>query len=295
MCKFFCTFVPEMRKCILYIVSVLFVLSFSSCEWLRKYRHGEVAATYGDAVLYTYEVEAITQHAKTSSDSAQLAAAYIAQWVNDVRAYEDARAALGTDKSIEQQVEAFRKQLYIYAYQQRLVDEQMPKHVEEDSVIAFYEQYQQHFILKESILQGMMLVIPNEAPQQADLKKWLHTWNTATNDTVAQLDALEQIEKYAYHSALGYELFTEQWHTITDIMYLPVNKLHKVDMEATLQNVEKQLRTKNLIEVQDTVNTCLICVHARHLKGEVMPLEYARREIERLILEKRQVEFLSMY
>jgi hypothetical protein len=55
----------------------------------------------------------------------------------------------------------------------------------------------------------------------------------------------------------------------------------------------KQLKQKSQIVVQDTVNSYVLQVTDIHARGEQMPIEYARGEIEKTILRQRQVEFIQ--
>jgi hypothetical protein len=95
---------------------------------------------------------------------------------------------------------------------------------------------------------------------------------------------IEWLEKYAYQYASGYELFLEEWKNANQILlYMPSD-------EASLL---KQLKQKSQIVVQDTVNSYVLQVTDIHARGEQMPIEYARGEIEKTILRQRQVEFIQ--
>ena len=72
--------------------------------------------------------------------------------------------------------------------------------------------------------------------------------------------------------------------TTTEIMtYVPIER----------NDLENQLKTKNRIEVTDSTKTYLLQVTDKHMRGENMPIEYARPEIEKIVLNARQVEFLQ--
>ncbi len=58
-------------------------------------------------------------------------------------------------------------------------------------------------------------------------------------------------------------------------------------------NMDAQLRDRKQIEVSDSTKTYILQVTDKHLRGEQMPLDYARPEIEKLILSGRQTEFLQ--
>ena len=53
------------------------------------------------------------------------------------------------------------------------------------------------------------------------------------------------------------------------------------------------LKTKNQIEKADSVKTYLLQVTDKKLRGEQMPIDYARPRIEKIVLNTRQVEFLQ--
>jgi len=92
------------------------------------------------------------------------------------------------------------------------------------------------------------------------------------------------LEKYVYQNASGYELFTDKWLTTTEL-------LAKIPVERA--ELETRLKAKNQIEVADTLKTYLLQVEDKHLRGEQMPMEYARPQIEKMVLSARQVEFLT--
>ena len=97
-------------------------------------------------------------------------------------------------------------------------------------------------------------------------------------------DKLDAIEKYAYQNASGYELFTNKWMTTTEMMaHIPIER---AELETALKN-------KNQIEASDSLQIYILQVTEKHLLGAQMPIEYARPEIEKMILNARQVEFLQ--
>ena len=151
----------------------------------------------------------------------------------------------------------------------------MPKQVNEDSVKAFYERFPERFVLRESLLKGLLLVIHKDAPDQAKLKKWL---SSLTDEN------MENIEKYSYQYASGYELFVDQWKPQSAILLrLPIAQ----------GNLNDLLKYSSLIEMQDSVSTYLLQITEKKLVGERMPIEYATPDIERILLDIRQVEWLD--
>ena len=94
---------------------------------------------------------------------------------------------------------------------------------------------------------------------------------------------IEWIEKFAYKYATGYELFLEQWQTTSQVV---------LRMPFEQDDLNKRLKQKRQVEMQDSINIYLLQVTDMYQKGQNMPIDYARPEIEKIILRQRQVDFL---
>lgn len=257
-----------MRKIVM-IMAVAAVLT--GCRYLERHRQAGVVAEVAGQRLMEDDLRQITRKAPTPEDSARYADAYIQQWAEEILVYEKAG---NHDEAIERLVEDYRRSLYVHAYEQRLVQQRMNKTVEDTVVSAYYRDHSDQFILGESLLKGILLIVPHDAPKLDKLKNQL-----AEPDD----EHIELIEKYAYQYATGYELFTNRWMRATQIVL-------RLPLETN--NLVQQLKRSDLIEVQDSVSTYLLQVTDKCLPGEVMPLDYARPEIEEILLAQRQVVFL---
>jgi hypothetical protein len=58
-------------------------------------------------------------------------------------------------------------------------------------------------------------------------------------------------------------------------------------------NLHKLLKQKRQVSMQDSLNTYVLQVSEMYVRGEQMPLDFARGEIEKIILSQRQVEFIQ--
>mgnify|MGYP002508323499 CR=1 FL=1 len=58
-------------------------------------------------------------------------------------------------------------------------------------------------------------------------------------------------------------------------------------------NLQKQLKQQRQITMQDSLNNYILQVVDVYVKGEQMPIDYARKEIEKIILSQRQVDFIE--
>lgn len=256
---------------LLVLLSLLAMLV--GCGRFEQQRSKGVVVECNGEKLTTMDIEALTM-GLSSMDSARVAEQYIRQWAIHVL-MQDAIKQHGS-KEIERLVTDYRRSLYQHEWEERLVAQKMLQYVEDSIIQAYYSSHKSHYILKETILRGVLLVVPNGAPNMDELKRRITKPNEEEN--------IEWLEKYAYQYASGYELFLEEWKNANQILlYMPSD-------EASLL---KQLKQKSQIVVQDTVNSYVLQVTDIHARGEQMPIEYARGEIEKTILRQRQVEFIQ--
>ena len=271
MSKLFCNFAAANEKCMkksMVIYTVLACLLLYGCQAFEKKQQSGAAVELNGHYLYRSTLDSLTL-GMSSEDSLRASQQFIRQWAQDILLYDEALSH--SNPQIETMVLDYRRTLYAQAYEERLVDRRMSKTIMDSTVTAFYQQMPDRFKLDESIMKGMMVVVPSDAPNIPKLRQWM----------AAQ--SFDKIEKYVYQNASGYELFTEQWKTTTEIIrLLPVERAE----------LETKLKASNHIEVTDSTEIYLLQITDKYMRGEAMPVEYARPEIEKIILNARQVEFM---
>lgn len=248
---------------------VLACCLLGGCQAWEKKQQAGAAVELNGKYLYRSTLDSLTL-GLNSEDSARVVDQYIRQWAQDILLYDNATSR--TNPQIEAMAEDYKRTLYVRAYEERLVNKRMPKKIADSTIVALYEQMSDRFRLDESIMRGMLVVVPNDAPKMDKLRTWM---------LKQEMDA---IEKYVYQNASGYDLFTDRWLTTTEMMgRLPMER----------NDLESRLRTKNQIEVKDSTKTYLLQITEKHMRGEAMPMEYARPQIEKMVLYSRQAEFLN--
>lgn len=271
---YLCELIAELRIVMKKYIILFFVIAImSNCSLYEQKRNSGVVAEYKGKTITLAEIQSMTA-GMTAEDSLRVAKQYIHQWAIDLIEYDKAKDS--PNKDIERLVEDYNRSLYVHSYEERLIAQHMPQDLPDTLVTNFYHTHSDHFILRETILRGVLLVIPNGAPNMDMLRK-----NIQHPDDE---EHIEWLEKFAYQYATGYELFLDEWKTTNDIiLHMPFEK----------DNLNNQLRQKKQIELQDSVNVYLLQVTEMHTQGGMMPLSYARKEIEKILLRQRQVEFLE--
>lgn len=262
-----------MKKYSIILVLLAAMILLPSCGYFHtKHKAGTVVELNGN-YLYEKDLQQITMGLQ-GEDSARVAEQYIRQWASDILVYDEARDRANAE--IEALVEDYRRSLYVHDFQQRYIAQRMPTMVADTLVEQFYQTHASQFLLKECIVKGILIVVPNGAPKMDKLRKWMLSPD--------EKDNLENLERYAYGYATGYELFLDKWRTEADILTM---------MPFSENDLERLLREKKQIERRDSVSTYILQVTEKHMASELMPLDYARPEIEKIILSQRQVEYIE--
>lgn len=250
------------------IVAALACLLLYGCQAFEKKQQSGAAVELNGHYLYRSTLDSLTL-GMNSEDSLRAAQLFIRQWAQDILLYDATMSH--TNAQIETMVEDYRRTLYAQAYEERLVESRMSKTITDSTVNALYQQMPERFKLDESIMKGMLVVVPKDAPNIQKLRQWM----------AAQ--SLDKLEKYVYQNASGYELFVDQWKTTTEIIRLvPIERA----------DLESRLKGSNHIEVADSSKIYLLQITQKSMRGEAMPVEYARPQIEKIILNARRVEFM---
>lgn len=243
-----------------------------SCHVFRQERPADALVVVGQERLMPSELAEVTLGAQSAEDSLLLAERYIRSWTEE--ALFSRKAMSNVDPHIEQMVAAYRKQLYAAQYEEKLVQQKMDMQLPADSITNYYHAHEPLFVLQGSLVKGILLVVPNGAPQLDKLKRWLQKPETE----------IEKIEKYAYQYATGYELFVDQWWPdATLCRQMPMS-------QAELSAV---LRTSRQVEVQDSVQTYILQVTDKCLPGDLMPMAFAEPEIRKILLQERRTLFIK--
>ena len=255
------------------LVLVACVALVCACDFFGKERGHDVVAECCGQTLTKEQVAQLTKGC-SGTDSARIAEEYIHDWAVELLMYETSHRV--SNRKIEELVADYRRSLYMHEYEQLLVAQRMPQMIEDTLISAFYEAHRQQLILREMILKGALVVVPNGAPNMVDLRKHLGKLDDS--------ESLEWIEKYVYQYGVGYELFVEDWKLCEEVIdYMPLEKAE----------LTKLVRKNKHVELQDSINTYMLEVVDYYPAGGVMPLDYARKDIEMNILRARRTEFLD--
>lgn len=209
----------------------------------------------------------------SSADSADFADKYIHRWINDALLYRVAQKNIPDIDRIDALVEEYRRDLIIFEYRKRLVNERVAQHFGEQEMLDYYEKNTDMFRLREAILKGLFLKVPENAPNLGQLKKWYCS---------SKPDGVEKIEKYALKNVVIYDYFYDQWIPFEEIVS---------NIPYEFGKPETFLKTHSKLEFNKNGYWYLLNITEYRVPGEIMPFDFAQTQIQEILANSNRLDY----
>lgn len=261
-----------------YFILLTLSVSLFACKKAIQTDEPDALVKVNDRILTRNEVESLIPKGTTSADSLLLAESYIKKWVKDELVLKIAQRNLGSDKeTIDKLVDAYRRSLLRYRYQEKLIQEKLSDEIQESDVLTYYDTNKEKFVLDKNLIKGLFLKVPADAPNLSEVKTWYKSGNVAS---------LEKIEKYSIQNAAIYEYFFDKWVDFDEI---------RNNIPNQISNPESFLRTNKILEVTDSSYCYFLNIRQVLLKGQVEPFEYAEPRIREILINQRKLDFIKEF
>lgn len=256
-----------MTKKLLFIISIML---FTSCSYIEQYikEHESegVIASIGDKKLYKEDIENLVPNGTNPTDSATIVDTYIRRWATDILILQNAERNISNQSEINKMVENYRRTLTIHYYKQEMVNEKVKQPTDEETT-QFYQQNQQLFTLQQPIIKGAIMKVPNNIKTDKIQRKFKN------------LDNIAEIEKYALQYAKDYQLFTEHWRQIDEIINPETSNI--------------KITKSGYYEERDTLNITLINITEYIPQGQIAPLEMIIEDARTMLYNQQKMEYLN--
>ena len=135
-----------------------------------------VIAKVGENYLTFDELRQSIPDNLAAEDSTELASNLIQTWVNRELMFSQAKYNLsGVETDIEDRVEKYRKELYIFAYESEQVNQKLDTVVTEKEIAQFYDENQEMFQLNDYILKVRYVKLALNSPDMESIKEWIQS------------------------------------------------------------------------------------------------------------------------
>jgi len=266
-----------MNKYIYLTIISLTLIVISSCVHKTPEAARKPLLEVEGRFLYVDEVQQIIPPNVSVTDSTEIAHSYIRKWVTDVLMYENAKRNVTKKNEIDELVESYQKSLTIHQYQQKMIEQRLPKEPSEVDLKAFYTQYSAQLVLKENIIKGLLLIIPQKAPKMSNVRSWVQSGNTKS---------LESIEKYSLQNAISYDYFGDKWLPLSEI-------LKRIPLK--VEDPSRFLSSNRFVETSDSTQHYFLRIESFKLSGQVEPYEMAKDRISNILLNKQKADFITKF
>lgn len=225
--------------------------------------------------LYVEDLRKALPTNASKDDSLLFAEHYIRNWIEDVLLLENAERNVQDDESINQLVENYRRSLVLHKYQQKLMEQRLAYEISESEADSFYQENETQFLLEQPMLKGLYIKVPLNSKGINNVRQWYKKKDQLT---------IEKLEKYSLQYAVDYLYFYNHWVRSDEILdRMPV----KVD------NAAEYIRRNMDVEVCDTAFCYFMHIDTFLLAGQPMPIDYARSEINEILMNMKQIDFMK--
>ena len=177
---------------------------FASCKAISEFfDRGEIVAEAGSAKLKRADLDKVIPSGIAPEDSVRLARQYINTWALDQIFMEVAEKQLSkAEKEMTQEIEAYRRSLLKFRYEQLYVNERLDTSVTDDEVQDYYERYSERFVLQRPVVKARFLSIPEDSPVLKTIKKKM---SSDKAEDIIEADSL------AFSAAFKFSTWDDAW------------------------------------------------------------------------------------
>lgn len=229
-----------------------------------------------DRYIYRSDIALIIPTGLPADDSIAIVRDFVEKWVRNQLILSKAELNLtDEEKDVEQQIDNYRTSLLIYAYEQSYLRQNLDTVVTDEEVEKYYEENQSNFILNESLLKGIFMKIPVNAPNIFKVRQWYRSDNP---------EYIKNLEGYCFKHASVYDHFNDGWVKMNEI--LPM-------IPAFYGNSESAVLSRRYIETRDSAYFYFLSAKEVIASGTVSPLEIVKNDIQNIILNKRKIKLIN--
>ncbi len=256
--------------------SGLFILLVSLFACGRSSLNGDdvVLARVGDHYLNYSSIGNYIVPNSNPDDSLQLVHAFVNAWVrNEILVQHAAKNLPDSLKNFDKQMQEYRNSLLLFQFKKLYVDQELDTVVTYQEVENYYQQHENDFQLKESIVQFSFIQMDENSSElniARDLFKGLG------DTTMPRLE----VENFCIENGIDYYTDDEKWIRFNDLL---------AKIPITTYNKTVFLKNNRFIEFADKPNVYFLYIKGFKVAEELSPLEFESEKIKAIILNKRKL------
>lgn len=258
------------------IISLLFAIVLSSCNFLDSRRGDERIARVHDKYLHRSDIQGLITPGVNAADSAVITKRYIDNWVRQQLYLSEAEENLTQEETdFQRKIEDYKNSLLIFTYENQLITQNMDTIISDELMEQYYEKHQEDFKLRDNIVKLNFVKLPIDAPDMNLVRKLIRSEDR---------DDIAELEEYCINHAAAYFLDPDSWYVFSDILReIPLNP----------SNHASYLRNTKNVEINDQYYRYFLYLLDFKLEGSTSPLTYQADNIKAIILNHRKQELVN--
>ncbi len=271
--------VPTRSLILIMIVGIL--LSLNGCDLIRMKKDlspeelgRQPVARVNDTYLYLDELEGIVSVNTPKEDSIARLSAYINSWVRKQVLINEALKRIDINEAeVERKILDYRYSLIGYQFQKLYIQQHMSDKVSDEEIEEYYNQHLDNFVLKQNIIRGAFIKVPQGAPRTNRIKDLI--FSNKEKDR-------KDLKSYCLSFSTAYHLSDSSW--------IEFDKLVVNSPLAEIPNKIQFLKSYPYYETSDAGFSYFLKIDAYKISDNVSPLEFVKEDIKNIIINKRKVE-----
>ena len=250
---------------------------FASCKAISEFfDSGEVVAEAGAAKLKRADLDKVIPNGISSEDSVRLARQYITTWALDQIFLERAEQQLSkSEMDVSKELEAYRRSLLKFRYEQLYINERLDTSVTEDEVQKYYEVHKERFILQRPLVKARFMSISSESPVLNTIKKQMAS---------SEAEDILEADSLAFSSAFRFATWDNAWIDASTLA-------REFGQEAA--SVLASVKVGWLERTDASGISSIAYISEIIPKGELSPIEYSTPFIKDMIISARKQALIT--
>ena len=260
---------------------ILLLALLAACDFVQIKNEGDNAgnapqpiARVNNNYLYASDLEGLIASGVTPKDSANLVEAYTNNWIRKQLLIDEASSLIEFDEAeIQRKILDYRYSLIAYEYKAYYINQNLNMEVTEEEIQSYYDDNLDNFPLRQNIIRGRFIRLPNDAPPTVNIRSLIYT---------TRAERIEELRQYCFNNALMYSLEDSVWINFDDII--------KNTPLAEVPNKVDFLKRTKYTESSDETSKYYLMIKEYKKTDDIAPLEVVRDQIVDIIINKRKVE-----
>lgn len=260
----------------LIVIALLIVLITGCSQFFNGSNHDKIIAVVGNKKLTYSELKMAVPADMKEIDSISFAQNYIEKWVRNQLLLEKAELNLdkGTQQSIDIMIDNYRTSLFLFNYQQMLIQEKLDTIVTEAQIEDYYKLHAGNFKLDSHVVKAIFVQIPKSVHDGYQVSSWIKNQNE---------ENMISLEDYCYQNARNFYM-GEEWQYFNAVLdYIPRN----------VGNQEQFLKYNRYLETSDSLYRYFLAITDYKLKSDTSPLVFVKPQINDILINHRKVKLIK--